>query len=359
MCKRCFNQPKGEGERIALQLKGVGLTFAPSEWEEMENNLNYSVEHVGEYCGEEPKYVQYEEIMDRKPHPDESDAGKHRKILLGANKMTMIVPDLTDGLHQEQFYSRKLVSVHEQQIISRPKYDFSVILVKGYMKHLTCSFYIQEVKKQVIGKLVKLRTPIMKTSVFYAQRFRYIPETYTSQYRFASENMLQLVVLGMNDFEELPLDVMNKMNLLTYMKSVKTEELAELVKKVATTKTVQVKVRDFPERKNFFIECVFDNDEKLTYCFGKGPIKMFENLVQEMDENGLAPFTILCSAYENEMIARKKRQKLGEKERKLWKELNDISDGESDGNDEDGEMKYLISLYEEGVRKNNLQKNPV
>ena len=309
MSKGFFNAPKGEGERIALKLQPLGLTFAPNQLVGEENNMQYNVQHVIDLCNhEEPKWLAYEEIVDRKPHPDDADAGKHREILVGRKKMDMIVPDVTEGLHQSNFFPTQVTDVHEQEIVSRPKYDFTVLSVKGYTKHLTCSVYIQEVKKQVIGKIVKLRTAIMQAVLFYAPRYKYVPEVYTSQYRFASENMTQLV-LGINEFDDLPIDAMNETTLFTYVKGVNTLEIATMVKKVATTSSFQVKVRNYPEKKNFSVDCVFDDDENQIYRFGKGRIKTFDTVVNEVDEDGHAPFTLLCSEHENELIRRKKRQK--------------------------------------------------
>lgn len=116
MSKSFFHQPKGEGERIASHLQTLGLTFAPSKLEEMENNMQYSVEHVGDLCGGDPKWVTYEEVVDRKTHPDDSDAGKHRKIIVGGIKMSMIVPDMTDGVHQHVFVPSSRSTLEVQNI---------------------------------------------------------------------------------------------------------------------------------------------------------------------------------------------------------------------------------------------------
>ena len=89
MFKGFFNEPKGEeGEHNASKLQPLGLTFAPSQLEEEENNLQqFNVQHVDDFCNEEPpKWFAYEEIVHHKPHPDDADAGKQRKILAGREK---------------------------------------------------------------------------------------------------------------------------------------------------------------------------------------------------------------------------------------------------------------------------------
>ena len=137
----------------------------------------------------------------------------------------MIVPDVTDGLDHHIFDDHPMANLHEQTIIDPPKYEFSVLPVKGYMKHLRCSSYIEKVKKkQVIGKIVKLHSAIMNASMFYAPRYRYVPEVSTSQYHFASKNMAE-VILGLTVFDELPLDVMNTKTIMTYINGVNTLEL--------------------------------------------------------------------------------------------------------------------------------------
>jgi hypothetical protein len=323
----------GEGERIVSHLNGLGLTFAPSDIEESEQNSLFSVYHFRHERNTNcTKWVKYKEIVENKCHPDNAMAGKEQKIIVNQKtRTTMTVPDETDGLEHRVFDHGPTSNPIRQTIIGRPKYEFTVLPVKGYTKHLKCSVYIEKIKQLVIGKIVKLRSSIMNAIMFYAQRYRYLPEVYTSQYQFASHQMTGVIV-GLTSFNDLPLDVMNTKSIMTYIDGVNSVELAKMVKMVATTSSIQVNVRNFPEMKNFYVECIFDNIKR--YSFGKGLFKKFDHLVENVDERGLAPFSIVCSDSHNVTSPPKKKQRIMDVETKCF---HDVQHAMNDGDTEEAE----------------------
>lgn len=190
------------------------------------------------------------------------DAGKRRKVAVEdalESDVVTIMPHVKEGRIRTE-YEDSVTAVHmkvQEELTGR-----SQLKVRGYTKYLNCPDYIRRRHEIINGKIDEWR----KASLDLLDRVEndrvlgdiYSPGCFFRQRTWA-EKIIPNIMLGIDKFSTISVDVLNTDALIHYLDGVDTREEAVFVYHISNCEHFELCVKPMSRANDFTIETIFDH----------------------------------------------------------------------------------------------------